>query len=50
VPVRSGYVSKAALTAFVDLGLSADEIARYFKVPRRTVTALLDIWNIDGPG
>lgn len=47
---RSGYVTKAALTTFVDLGLSADEIARYVKVPQGTVTTLLDMWDIEDPG
>jgi len=46
----AGCVTRSALTTFVDLGMSADEIARYFNVPRRTVAKLLDMWDINAPG
>ena len=41
-----GPTPKTSLAVFVDLGLSDDEIARYFGVPENCITRLCRIWNI----
>lgn len=41
-----GPTPKLALAALADLGLSDDEIARYHQLPRQSVSAMRDIWNI----
>lgn len=43
-----GPTPKRCLETLADLGLSDDEIARYFRMPCHFVTQLRDIWNIDG--
>jgi hypothetical protein len=39
---------KRCLETLADLGLSDDEIGRYFRMPCNLVTELRDIWKIDG--
>ena len=41
-----GPAPKRCLETLVDLGLTDLEIARYFKIPRATVTDLLQVWKI----
>lgn len=43
-----GPAPKRCLETLADLGLCDDEIGRYFRMPRRFVTELRDIWKIDG--
>ena len=43
-----GPTPKRCLETLADLGLSDDEIGRYFRMPCHFVTELRDIWNIDG--
>ena len=41
-----GAMPRRVLETFVDLGLSNDEIARYFKIPETSVSKLRKIWDI----
>jgi hypothetical protein len=41
-----GPAPKNTLETFVDLSLSDDEIARYFRVPSKCISQLRDIWHI----
>jgi hypothetical protein len=43
-----GPTPKRCLETLADLGLSDQEIARYFKIPRDIVTNLRQVWNIEG--
>lgn len=43
-----GPTPKRCLETLADLGLSDDEIGRYFRMPCKCVTELRDIWKIDG--
>ncbi|PUB12431.1 hypothetical protein [Yoonia sediminilitoris] len=43
-----GPTPKRTLEALADLGLSDDEIARYFSMPCHLVTRLREFWKIDG--
>ena len=43
-----GPTPKRCLEMLADLGLSDDEIGRYFRMPCKRVTELRDIWNIAG--
>ena len=41
-----GLAPRAALSAFVDYGLSDTEIARYHKLPTEIVSELRDHWRL----
>lgn len=41
-----GPSPRESLEVFVDLGLSDDEMARYFKVPKTSISKLCHIWGI----
>ena len=41
-----GPTPKRCLEMFADLGLSDDEIGRYFRMPGNRVTELRDVWKI----
>lgn len=43
-----GPMPKRSLETFADLGLTDDEIGRYFRMPCERVTELREIWHIDG--
>ena len=43
-----GPTPKRCLETLADIGLSDDEIGRYFRMPCNLVTELRDIWKIDG--
>lgn len=43
-----GPMPKRSLEIFADLGLSDDEIGRYFRMPCKRVTELREIWKIGG--
>ena len=43
-----GPMPKCSLETFADLGLSDEEIGRYFRMPCKRVTELREIWHIDG--
>ena len=43
-----GPTPKRCLETLADLGLSDDEIGRYFRMPSNIVTELRDIWRIGG--
>lgn len=41
-----GPAPRKSLEVFADLGLSDDEMARYFKVPITCISQICDIWCI----
>lgn len=41
-----GPMSKKSLEAFAGMGLSDEEIGRYYKMPCQFVTELRDVWKI----
>jgi hypothetical protein len=41
-----GPAPRKSLEVFADLGLSDDEMARYFKVPKTCISKLCHIWGI----
>lgn len=43
-----GPTPKRCLETLADIGLSDDEIGRYFQMPCELVTELRDIWKIEG--
>ena len=43
-----GPTPKRCLESLADLGLNDCESARYFKIPKDTVTDLRQVWKIDG--
>ncbi|WP_372991416.1 hypothetical protein [Sulfitobacter sp.] len=41
-----GPKPRKSLAAFVDLGLSDGEIARYYQLPRNCISMLCQVWGI----